>query len=534
MNTLFKGWCKENLLQVEEVERFVYLIDGKSFLLLEHKSGRIVSSKFSLILSKEEEEKLEFVDFVTFLWGEKFYYTSKDKIKSPELNILRYLGKVSESSYPYLGVHGKYELLNGTKDYSEWCNKAKFLQVSSLGICEKNTLAGVFQFQEECKKKEIKPILGETITIKDEFGIFQAKCFVVNSTGWRNLLLINTEINVVNPSRYVTEERLLELSEGLIFVFHPVQSPYDFRKVKQYSQKFLKCYFQLESCEYNSNETDKDFLYETNKYLKNPYIKPILINDSYYLEKGDFHIKSTLNTIAGESDLLSSNQWFKTDEEVLSSLYNLFSSMEDFEKVILSSVESLYEVESLCEFVIETGVFKLPKYKMNDEEASQFSTNEELFFSLIERGFKEKITKRGLNEELYFERLETEIGVIQLGGFIDYFLILWDIIRFCEQNDILTGIGRGCFIGSSPVLLRDGNNKNIEDVQIGDKLYNYLFEGSTVVDKLEYNIQEEIVELVFDNGKTITCTQDHEIHTLNRGWVQAKDLTEKDEINFVV
>ena len=73
MDTLFKDWCKENLLQVEEVERFVYLIDGKSFLLLEHKSGRIVSSKFSLILSKEEGERLEFVDFVTFLWGEKFF-----------------------------------------------------------------------------------------------------------------------------------------------------------------------------------------------------------------------------------------------------------------------------------------------------------------------------------------------------------------------------------------------------------------------------------------------------------------------------
>lgn len=532
MKELFEDWLIKNLLIFENPVDSVYLIDSKSYLLIDHKDGKIIDSKFSLILSREEKQVLNEVDFISFLWGDKFYYTPSSKIKNPEFNILRYLGQISQESYPFLGVHGKYELLNGSKDYSEWCKKAKFLNIKTLGICEKNTLAGTLAFQIECKKNGVKSILGETISIKIDSDIYLGKVFAFNKQGWENILLINTEINVINPSKYITEERLLELTEGVIFVFHPAYFPFNEKKIEQYSKKFLQCYFQLDSCEYNNVETDKQFIIETNKYIKSS-IKPVLINDAYYLEKEDYEIKSTLNMIGGERDLLSNNQWFKTDDESLILLRELFENESDFERVIITSIESLYIFEDICNFEIQTGVFKLPQYKMNKEELLRYKSNEELFFSIIEKAFEEKVVNRGLDFDLYSSRLEREIEVIQKGGFIDYFLILWDIICFCEQNDILTGLGRGCFLPGSRVLLKDGSTKLIEEVEVGDVLENY-FNGATQVNKTwEYQVEEEIVELIFDNDTNIRCTKDHKIYTLTRGWVEADKLLESDEISFI-
>lgn len=459
MRKLFEKWLNDNLLSFENQD-FVYFIAEKTYLLLDLKNEKIIDNKFSLILSAEEKALLqEEIDFVVFLWGDKFYYTPSDKIKNPQFNVLRYIGQRNQDEIPFLGIHGKYELLNGSRGYSEWCKKAKFLNIKTLGICEKNTLAGTLDFQEECKKNGIKPILGETIAVRIESGtssfIALGKVFVINETGWKNLLLINTEINVNNPSRYINELRLLELSEGLVFVFHPAYFPYDKNRVKLYSEVFLKCYFQLDTCQYNNEETDKQYLLNSDKYLKDSNINPILINDAYYLEKEDFEIKSTLNLISGERDLLSDSQWFKTYDEVIDLLKDLFSSEESFIDIMLKGVESLSEVEELCSFTIETGRFKLPQYKMTDEEKKLFSNNEELFFHLLSKNFEEKIINKGLDFEVYSERLEKEIDVIKKGGVIDYFLILWDVVRFCKENNILTGIGRGSAGGALTSYLLD-------------------------------------------------------------------------------
>lgn len=454
MTDLFKNWLKDNLLSFTFINN-VYIINSKTYLLIEEKNEKIIDYRFSLILNEEEKVIIsKGVDFIVFLWGDKFYYTPSDKIKNPEFNILRYIDKIEQKSYPFLGIHGKYELLNGSKDYSEWCKKAKFLNISTLGICEKNTLAGTLAFQEECKKNDIKSILGETISIKLDDTFCVGKIFVINEKGWKNMLLINTEINVNNPSKYVTEEKLLELSEGLVFVFHPAYFPFDKKRVDRYSSVFSQCYFQLDSCKYNNIETDNQFILDTNKYLKS-HLNPILINDAYYLEKEDYEIKSTLNMISGERDLLSNDQWFKTFDENLVLFQEYFSNENDFEKAITKSVESLLTIESTCNFEIETGKFKLPQYKMTKEEENKYKTNENMFLTLIEKAFVDKVINKGLDFEVYSERLNQEVETIKKGGFEDYFLILWDVVKFCKDNNILTGIGRGSAGGSLISYLLD-------------------------------------------------------------------------------
>jgi len=70
----------------------------------------------------------------------------------------------------------------------------------------------------------------------------------------------------------------------------------------------------------------------------------------------------------------------------------------------------------------------------------------------------------------------------------------------------------------------------IDTIEIGDKVIDAFGDERSVIDTLDYDIEEDIIELEFDDGRKIECTLDHEILTENSGWVHAKDLTEDDEI----
>ncbi len=89
---------------------------------------------------------------------------------------------------------------------------------------------------------------------------------------------------------------------------------------------------------------------------------------------------------------------------------------------------------------------------MTDEEKEKFETNEDLFWHLIEDGFKRKIKN---DHDKYLKRIEKEFSVIEMGNVVDYFLILWDIIKFARSNGILVGVGRGSAGGSIISYLLD-------------------------------------------------------------------------------
>lgn len=512
MQRELKDWCKSNCLDLNYLGNNMFEIGGKKFLLLEHKDSLIFNEDFELILSTYEQVHLKEVDYVLYKFGTKFYYTPIDKIDNPgggNMSVFKYLGKSTSTrpNLPFLGIHGCYEILNGSRFYEDWVAKAKFLDINILGICEKNTLGGIFPLQEACGG-DIKPIFGETVSIKiPDDRLFESKLYVINETGWKNLLLINSEINVFNPSKYIDEEKLLSLTEGLVFVFNPSYFPYDEERLKLYKSKFSEIYFQLDSVEFKSESSDKEFLLTTQKYLNNREgIKPILICDAYYLDKEDYIVKSKLNNISGIRDLVSENQYFKSDDENLV-LFNSLFKEEDFANVLEEAIDSLNHVAEICNFKIPTGKFKLPKYIMNEEESSQYQTNEDLFYALVEKGFESKKILEKENSEEYINRVEKEIKVINLGGFIDYFLILHDIISWCKKNDILTGLGRGSAAGSLIAYLLDITK--VDPLEYGLLFERFLNEGRigktvkkvVINNDIELDFDKEI--FIFRNGKSL-------------------------------
>ena len=149
-------------------------------------------------------------------------------------------------------------------------------------------------------------------------------------------------------------------------------------------------------------------------------------------------------------------------------------------------------------------------------------------------GVKKRKIDELANKQVYYERLTMELSILNELGFVDYILLNWDVINYCHENKIPVGAGRGCFVAGSQVTMADGSFKNIEDVKIGDLVIDHERDARRVSDTLANDIDEEIIYLQLENGLVIKCTKDHKYFTENRGWVEAKDLTDKDDIREII
>lgn len=403
-------WCEVNLLQIELDNKLVTIkgIEGK-YLYLEPRE-KMIKGEFYLNLTSLEEsliEKYNIRGFI-FFFGSKWYcckvnttevkdVSGKFIVYKAELNIFKYLGEPNLSmtyyNIPHLGIHSGYELCNGSRDYKDWCKKATFLGIKSLGICEENTLAGAINFQNTCSKFNIKSIIGETITVRSGLDRFSIKLYINTEKGFRNLLRINNTITC-SVERYIEITKLFEYSEGLTCILTP-EVTLESELLESFLLNFKSLYYQLDFVEWESQDRDRIWLENIKYYLDNllEVIEPVLLVDSYYLDKEDFVVKKLLNRIGGIGfKSYSSEQYFKNVDELFTELSVLFSESDERQFSIFDrSIENLNKLVDSIDFKIKTGNLFLPKYEMNEEESSLFKDNDELFYFLIERGFEQKL-----------------------------------------------------------------------------------------------------------------------------------------------
>ena len=426
---------------------------------------------------------------------------------------------------PHLGIHSKYEVCSGSRSFEDYIKKAKFLGIDTIGIADKNTLGGTFALQTACQKANMNFVLGETVTVKRKEETYDLILYVKNKGGWRNLLRINKAIKVDNDG-FVDESEILTRGNGLICVI-PVDSVQNINRAYFYKLKgaFKEIYFQLDITEWIGNERDKNYLLNLQHYFKDlyPQCPPVLIHDSYYLDKEDAHIKQKLNTIGKVTDqYLSNDQYFKNSTELKISLSKLFKEGDDMlDKVWQESVSNALEIAKKCKFEIQSEGLKIPTYKMSELEAKKFKTNEDLFLALIFEGL-EKIGKS--NDEKYLLRIEEELSVIKKGGFIDYFLILLDVYRYMDENNITRGIGRGSIGGSLIAYC-------IDLIKIDPMQYSLLFSRFLNEARIMKTVEKEMIILETDQGE-IELLPNKEVNilrNLKKISILAKELEINDE-----
>lgn len=532
MNELYADllqYLDDNFISYEELGDFVLKINDRTYELFEpikwdnDEKGILFDEEFHWACDLTD------YDYYIFRFGSIWYSLEKGKEKNVKLERVKWIGKVRLDDElfrisTYIGIHGPFELMNGVGLYDEWCKKAKFLGITSLGLCEKGTLAAAMKFQNACQKAGLRAIQGLEIKILNEQKDlkYTVKAFVKNSVGWSNLLKLN-EIMNTEDSSFVSEEELEEYCDGLVFIWDPKTIAY--KDIPKNLQE-LTSYYQLDTVIYEKNNRDREYLDNLKKFFKSD-LKPVAMCDAYYIEKEWSPIKDKLNKLGKVPTHESRNQYFKNYQEYFEELSYLFSDDEKFYETFENAISNLEEISFECNFVIETQVRHMPVYRMTDEEAQQYDSNVEMFEDLIFKGLEEhpEIFEKYSNDVIG-ERLEREMKVIEDGDVVDYFLTLRDITSWCRKNDILTGSGRGSGCGSLVSYLLGLNFVNPLD-------YDLLFERFLTTGRLIRHDKVEEVIINENSGKPITIKSSDFVRIFRgdeKMIVKAGELQEGDKL----
>lgn len=547
-------WCQKNGIQIVDSKDIFFEIIGSNqifyFLPLreslfnKHSFFNLTEDEYADIDNFKEKEKLNFV----FQFGEMLYYcpckTKKDENNEQQyvINLIEFL-YIGESSKNHpsanVGIHTEYELLNSALNYKSAIKKAKFLGLKYLGICDKNTLGASLPFQLECKKNNITPIVGTTVSVAYNYDtsktnqvLHDVKLYMTSEKCWFNLLKINNTINIKYNGKFIPEEELLECAEDLVCVFdysnnvlmHTDDKKKLVRIVEKYKSKFKKIYYQFSSVEYSSSVFDlsclNGFKVFYNELMSDDF-KPVYIDDVYYLEQENNDCKVTVNEIAKTVHQHSYEQYFKTIDVVLNKITGLFKTENEASLLFDIAVETLKELCGICSFEIPVSGAKIPRYEIDNE----MLTDEEsvvLLRKLCEEGFTTRVESKIKDVELlkvYRERLEREFKVITEAGYADYFLIIIDTVNYVIKQGHMIGTGRGS-VGGSLVAYCTGIIR-IDPIENNLLFERFLNEARLTPDKFYI--------LKLSDGTKLEVKEGGKVKTKD-GEKLVQDITIKDEV----
>tara|TARA_R110000744_G_scaffold19900_3_gene52297 strand:+ start:5708 stop:7270 length:1563 start_codon:yes stop_codon:yes gene_type:complete len=431
-------YCKVMLLDYE-IEGSIIFVNDNSYQIVEDINMTIFDSDMKFQPEHFIELEDDSIGYAYEFGGRWYLQEDGEEVSMQEL---KYIGKVQDKlpTKSFLGIRSGYELMNGMGLYADWIEKAKFLGITSLGICEKNTLGGVLLFQNECRQNGIKPIIGMTLPIKGN-ETYDIKVYVKDFQGWLSLLKFNEKINV-DKDHHIDEKFFVENSENLYKIADP--KSLNFKTASDLIKSSVD-YYQLDTVNFITEEKDVEYLNNLERWILSG-ISPISITDAFYLEKADWKTREVMWAVAKSFDDKTNNQYFKSKTQYAGELVNLFEKgNKSWIELYRLSLEAEEELVENCNFKYDTDTRHLPKYIMTDEEAEEHESNDALFLHLIKKGFRDRGIKHPAK---YIDRLKIEINVLRTGDVIDYFLGLHDIIRYAQSKDMLTGIGRGSAGGS--------------------------------------------------------------------------------------
>lgn len=551
------NWLQANKISFKQIDNEVVEIEGfgKVYVadLTEIKSIFRGAEILQFNLMENPDVLIaEGICFVAFPFGDNwYYYNLKEEFR---FNILKYAGvrQPCKMQVPFvnLGVHTPFELLNGSGNMTDWVRKAKYLGHTALGICDRNTMAATLNLQKECAAQGIKHVFGYTLELEHEGEKVEMKVYAQTQRGMRNLLRIQKEIMVDSDNRTLSLQGLLTHGEGNVLVLGKLSS-YWIKKnahiIKAMKIAFGQVFYQVDLSEYKAERIDVEVLKATKFFFENFYeantgtflIEPILLCDTYYLDKDDARNKIILNKIAsGAAHKQSDDQYFKDIDEH----YAIFCSLFDGNKWELDSLfkRMCFHTVEIAEGAVaryETDRNFMPQYDMTAEEKKRFADRHRMFLSLLEEGFK-RLVPAG-HEDEYRKRLEYEVYILESTDNVDYLLVQYDTVNWAREHGILVGCGRGS-AGGSLVLYLLG-------ITLIDPIkYDLLFERFLLPERAGLFPDEvtiiagglestQVMQVTLANGKTYVFDKDARFRVMREGHsmiVYADELELGDDIIF--
>lgn len=384
-----------------------------------------------------------------------------------------------QQKFTHLHVHSEYSLLDGSCKIKNLLSRTKELGMDSIALTDHGVMFGIIEFYKTAKELGIKPIIGceayvasksrhDKKSERDNF-YYHLVLLAENNIGYNNLIkLISkgyTEGFYYKPR--IDLELLEEHKEGLIALSaclggviskNLLHNSYErgVEECKKYKNIFGdNFYLELQDHETEAETSVNKQLIKMSKELDIPLV---VTNDVHYVDKEDMKAHDillcikTLSTVNDERKLVYPGGQFylKSPEE----MQNRFSYVEE-------ALINTQKIAERCNVEIEFNEYKLPKYKLQ-EGIEPF----EYLKSLCIEGLYNKYDL--VTTELK-DRLNYELTVIKQMGFIDYFLVVWDFIKYAKSQEIPVGPGRGSAAGSIVAYTLDITN--IDPIK-----YNLIFE----------------------------------------------------------
>lgn len=364
------------------------------------------------------------------------------------------------SSFVHLHVHSEYSLLDGACRIKRLVSRAKELGQTAVAITDHGVMNGVIDFYKECIAQGIKPIIGCEVYVapRSRFdkvsGIDTSPYHLVllckDNTGYQNLIKMVsqsfTEGFYSKPR--VDLELLRKHSEGLIALSACLAGEIprklvndDFDGALKSAQTYIDIFgndnFYIEIQDHGIPE-QKKILSDLYKLSQQTGVGLVATNDAHYIEKEDSRMQHVLiciqtnKTVDDEGGLE-----FSTEEFYIKSQ----SEMERLFSAYPNAIENTAKIAERCNVTFEFGNTKLPNYTAPTGES-----NRDYFYRLCFEGLYRNFGKDV--DKSIVDRLNYELSVIEKMGYITYYLIVYDFIRFAKEKNIPVGPGRGSGAGS--------------------------------------------------------------------------------------
>ena len=362
--------------------------------------------------------------------------------------------------FTHLHVHTEYSLLDGSNKIKEYVARVKELGMDSAAITDHGVMYGVIDFYRAAREAGINPILGCEVYVAPgsrfdrEVGsgddrYYHLVLLAENNQGYSNLMKIVSKAFVEGfyYKPRVDLELLEKYHEGIIALSaclagevarYLARGMYEDAKIAalRYQDIFGKGNFFLELQDHGIPE-QQTVNQQLLRMHRETGIDLVATNDVHYTMAEDAEPHDVLLCLQTQKKLSDENRmryeggqyYVKSPEEMA----RLFS-------YALEALENTHRIAERCHVEIEFGVTKLPKYDVPDG-----FTSWEYLNKLCHEGLEQRY--HPVTEELK-KRLDYELSTIKNMGYVDYFLIVWDFIKYARDNDIMVGPGRGSAAGS--------------------------------------------------------------------------------------
>ncbi|MGM9659791.1 MAG: DNA polymerase III subunit alpha, partial [Faecousia sp.] len=362
-------------------------------------------------------------------------------------------------SFAHLHLHTEYSLLDGACRIDGLMERVKELGQSAVAITDHGVMYGCIDFYKAAKAAGVKPIIGCEVYVARRgmtdkvHGLDNDPYHLVllceNRRGYENLCYLVSEafihgfygkprVDLALLEQH--HEGLIALSACLAGAIPQYLMQEDYASAKEYALKLASIFgegnFYLELQDHGIDE-QRPVNQGVQRLARETGLPLVVTNDAHYLRREDAKMQDVLLCIqTGKTVDDRGRMKFQTEEFYVKSeeeLRQLFPGCDE-------AFENTGKIADRCNLEFTFHEYHLPAFPVPEGY-----TNEEYFRELCYNGFRERYPDE---PKEYADRLEYEIGVISSMGYVNYYLIVWDFIRYAKEQGIPVGPGRGSGAGS--------------------------------------------------------------------------------------